>query len=55
MTQEKKQKKVELLTGLLKAFFRTQYDAKLRAREPRTQEEADLATEILAEEIVNLI
>ena len=39
---------------LAKSNGNTQYDAKLRSREERTQDEADLSAEILAEALVEL-
>ena len=39
----------------LRDFFNRQYEAKLRPREQQTADEAELATEVLAETLVNLI
>ena len=54
MTQIQKQEKAQSIKVLLKKFFTTQYDAKLRSREPLTADEADLNAEILAEALVEL-
>ena len=55
MTAIQKQEKVQAVKGLLKKFFTTQYDAKLRSREQQTTDEADLNAEILAEALVELV
>ena len=54
MTTTEKQEKVQAVKGLLKKFFTTQYDAKLRSREQQTTDEADLNAEIMAEALVEL-
>ena len=54
MTQYEKSEKIITIKKLLDSFFKAKYESKLRPREERTQEEADLATEILAEALVEM-